>query len=156
MSAPPVQETTPDLQDQSVEDYTYEGVIPKLGPSREGDLHPSLLPIYGGQPGLEYLQCPVEQQRYWQGEGWKTVRNTNVYTIRGPSGQLDCVLLVKGERLQTSDHQANKRVLFLDPDISRVTGLNSKSGVAVESPEEAAELDQKIAKLEEELKDVEK
>lgn len=152
MSATPEVNTENPI-DQQVEDYTYDGIIPKLGPLREGDLHPSLLPIFGGQPGLEYLQAPVEQQWYWQKEGWKPVRNTHIYRILGPDGIVQCCLLVKGTAIRSADHQSNKRVLFLDPDICRITGLNIKSGVAVESPEEAAELDQKIAKLEEELKD---
>jgi len=120
---------SPEANDQTVDDYTYVGIIPKLGPGKEGDMYPSLLPIYGGQPGLEYLQCPVTNQKEWQSAGWKSVRNTHVYTIKGPLGSVDCQLLVIGERLHTSDHQSNKRVLWLDPEIERITGLNHFNGV---------------------------
>ncbi len=120
--------TPSDPTDQTVEDYTYAGIIPKLGPGKEGDMHPSLLPIFGGQPGLEYLQCPVVNQKRWQQTGWKAVRNCSIYTIKGPLGSVDCVLLVTGVRLLSSDHQSNKRKLFLDPEIERITGLNHFTG----------------------------
>lgn len=122
--------TPSDPTDQKVEDYTYVGLIPKLGPAREGDMYSSLLPIYGGQPGLEYLQCPVVSQKDWQSAGWKPVRNCSVYTIKGPLGSIDCVLLVTGVRLHSSDHQSNKRKLFLDPEIERITGLNHLNGTS--------------------------
>ena len=117
--------------EESHEAYTYVDVIPKLGPAREGDLHPSLLPIYGGRPGYTYLQCPVAQQKHAQTDSkwkWRPIHNTNVYTIRGPKGQIDCVLLCSGASIPGADEQSNKRVLLLDGDICAVTGLDIQTG----------------------------
>ena len=130
MSTDPIS-STENNSPQPLEDYTYINIIPKLGPARAGDKFPSLLPRFGGKPGYVYLQCPVTRQREAQDDTkwkWQPVRDTRIYTIRGPLGQIDCVLLCSGKAIPGTDHQANKRVHYLDPDISEVTGLDGVKG----------------------------
>ena len=131
MSTNPTQDT-PGQSTNPPEDYTYINIIPKLGPARPGDEFPSLLPRYGGKPGYVYLQCPVTRQREAQDDiqwKWQPVRDTKIYTIRGPLGQIDCVLLCSGKAIPGTDHQANKRIHYLDPDISEITGLDAEKGL---------------------------
>ncbi len=139
MQTPDTATTSRGQTEQVFEDYVYENVIPKLGPAREGDAHPSLLPLFGGQPGFIYYQCPVTRQRTAHQAGWKSVRNTVPYGIRGPNGQLDCVLLCEGEPITGSDLHANKRELLVDPDIMEITGLSVVTGFpkeeVIEEPE---------------------
>lgn len=121
-------------------DYTYTNTIPKLGPARTNDKFPSLLPLYGGKPGYTYLQCPIVRQREAQDNAkwkWQPVRDTKIYTIRGPLGQVDCVLLCSGKPIPGTDHRSNKRVVYLDPDISEITGLSGDTGLIPEEPEES-------------------
>jgi hypothetical protein len=118
------------------DDYTFDGIIPKLGPAGNQDEYPSLLPHLGGQPGYEYYVCPVTKQREAQNEGWKAVQNTNIFTIKGPLGQLDLVLLCQGSRIAGGDTTNNKRVLFLDPDVEEITGLDSVTGKPKTAPKE--------------------
>ncbi len=116
------------------EDYLFKDVIPKLGPKGNQDAYPALLPHLGGQPGYDYYQCPVTKQRQAQQEGWKPVRDTSVYAIEGPLGRLDLVLLCQGSRIAGAGTTNNKRVLYLDPDIAEITGLDPKTGMPKVAP----------------------
>lgn len=115
----------PERQNQS---YTYDGIIPKLGPAKQGDKYPSLLPKIGGQPGFEYLIAPVGRQRNWEGDGWTPVQDIHNYTILGDDGGVDCTLLVKGEIIRGVDPNASRRKLSLDKEICRITGLYAETG----------------------------
>ncbi len=108
--------------------FTYDGIIPKLGPKREGDMYPSLLPLVGGQPGLEYLQSPVNRARDWEDAGWLRVQDTFDYTIVGPAGRVHCALLVRGQIIKGIDSNASRRPLSLDKEIGRITGLDIRTG----------------------------
>jgi len=126
-------ETAP-IPTEQTEEFTFVDIIPKLGPSYKTDAYPSLLPHLGGQPGYEYYQCPLSRQRAAQAEGWRPVQNTNLYTIRGPLGQLDLVLLCRGSQIPGTDTKNNRRVMLLDPDIEEITGLSSSDGMPKEGP----------------------
>ncbi len=115
------------------EEFTYKDIIPKLGPARERDTFPSLLPFQGGRPGFEYLQCPLTSQKAARKEGWSQVKDTEIFTIEGPLGVLDLVLLARGE-LIGADTSNNKRVMYLDPDIEEITGLDSVTGLPKKAP----------------------
>lgn len=116
------------------DDFVYKNIIPKLGPARERDTFPSLLPFQGGRPGFEYYQCPHgKEQKAARREGWSQVKDTEIFTIEGPLGTLDLVLLARGEPIG-HDTSNNKRVMFLDPRIEEVTGLDSVTGLPKTEP----------------------
>jgi len=111
--------------------YTFINVIPKLGPHKVNDPHPSLLPLWGGQSGLIYLQCPVTYKKAAQDDPeyhWEPIRDTRTYTIRGPHGEVDCELLCSGTMLRGSDHMSNVRECFIHKDIWEDTGLDKETG----------------------------
>jgi len=110
---------------------TYR-LIPKLGPARVGDSHPSLLPILGGQPGLTYLQCPVTYLATAERDPdykWQGVKNTSTYTLVGPLGQIDLKLMCSGTILQGSGSQSNRRECLIHKDVEEYTGLSLITGL---------------------------
>ncbi len=129
-----------DEQNTTLRAFTYDGIIPKLGPKREGDMYPSLLPLQGGQPGLEYLQAPVGRVRAWEDDQWLRVQDTRDYTIVGPEGSVDCALLVRGKQIHGIDPNSSRRPLSLDKEIGRVTGLDVRTGTVNAPAETTVEL----------------
>jgi len=114
--------------------YTFTS-IPKLGPAVEGDALHSLLPQRGGYPGYEYAQWPTDDQRTAEDRGWQDVEGTRSYTIVGPKGAIDCILLCHGVPLHDTDVQSNRRVMSVHQRIFDVTGLSPITGLVPEEVE---------------------
>ena len=136
---------TPEVQTPQVETtrndnrpFVYHNIIPKLGPAFKDDKWPSLLGANGGRIGITYYQCPVALQRGAQDAGWGPTQDLKLYTITGPKGSVDCVLLCRGQVLVGSDPLANKRECKIHPDIPRLTGLDPQCGL-VHNPRLEAE-----------------
>lgn len=109
------------------ERYVFKGMIPKLGPSHPGEKFPALLKN-GGQPGVFYAQFPVQLVKAAEDSGWSQVSGSNgrtlaVYTIEGPLGRVDCMLLAKGRPIPGTAPNSNKRVCRVHKEIKRITGL---------------------------------
>jgi hypothetical protein len=124
----------PELGPEIHRDYTFHE-IPKLGPALERDKLPSLLPKFGGFSGYEYLQCPTALQRVAEDDGWQGVDDTRTYSIIGPNGMIDCVLLCKGSPMHDTDVRSNRRTMFVHRMIADVTGLSLETGFAPEEDE---------------------
>lgn len=109
----------------------------------EFDHIPSLKELIGGQgtPGFQYAQvcthnlkraqqdCLVEDDRT---SGWKQLPGSEAYTITGPRGSADLVLMRRGSRIPGVSGDSGARHVFADPDILKLTGLNPNPQVLKE------------------------
>ena len=99
-------------------DYTYEGYIPKLR---------QLFPRSWGVQGCEYLQVSVHNLRKAIDEGWgQCDPPAHIYTILGPSGSVDCSLLVRGTPILGANDRSGEQPCYVDGDIRSLTGLWGK------------------------------
>lgn len=114
-------------QPPAEDSYTFDH-IPKLGPAKRGDKRASLLPRYGGWPGYTYAQWPVARQKEAQSRGWFPIYGAAIYTITGPEGSIDCVLLLKGLRIHGLSPDSGLRVCKIHKDIPAATGHDYVTG----------------------------
>jgi len=121
-----------DLSDVWREGPVFHNVIPKLGPANDGDIIPSLLPRYGGLPGVTYLMCPVsyiataKRDAEWK---WGPVHGMDTYTIEGPEGSVDVELLSADAPVIGSDQVSSLCVFKIHEDIPLKTGLSKLTGL---------------------------
>jgi hypothetical protein len=92
--------------------YTYTQ-IPKLK---------QLLPRMGGRPGVEYAQVCVQHLRDAEDAGWHRVDHARVYTIVGPKGSIDLVLMERGKPVPGLGHASGKRKCQVDLLVEQATG----------------------------------
>ena len=116
----------------SLDEYTYDH-IPQLRELLEG----------GGLPGVTYLQVTVGNMKQAQLEGWNPIHRWSMaYTIVGPSGRVDCMLLAQGKPIPAMSAGSGRRICKLDPEIMKTTGLPNNGSTEAGnmlSPSEAAE-----------------
>lgn len=93
--------------------YTYDHV-PRL---RE------LLPQDAGRPGVKYAQVCSSNAKSAQDDGWGPVAGAKLFTINGPKGHCDMLLACQGNPIQGASSQEGARMMVLDHDIYRLTGL---------------------------------
>ena len=98
--------------------YTFHGMIPLL---RE------LLPKQHGRPGVTYAQVYLLNQRRAEDEGWRRIDGTAVYTIQGPKGSCDMILMGRGKPISGVGHASGKRKCYVDLAVEQITGLPVKS-----------------------------
>jgi len=131
-----------DLSDVWREGPVFNNVIPQLGPAHENDPIPSLLPKYGGRPGVEYMLCPIAQLATVTRDPdvlWSPVDGfQEIWTIQGPGGSIDVQLLAAGIPIEGADQTGNKRRFTVHPDIPKATGLSKHYGLVPVEPELAS------------------
>ncbi len=103
----------PTLENLASSPYTYDHV-PTLK---------ELLPTTKGLPGVKYIQLCTTNAKAGQDGGWGPVENAKIFTITGPKGSSDILLACKGNPIRGASTQEGARVMNLDEDIYRLTGL---------------------------------
>jgi hypothetical protein len=93
----------------------------------------SLMPNTGGLSGCTYFQCPTALQRdaemadwveQWDGQkGWRCVVNMPSYTIRGPLGSIDMVLMVAGTPIRSDAPGTTEQVCLIHDLVYETTGI---------------------------------
>lgn len=81
-----------------------------------------LLPKYRGMPGFVYAQVCTQTHRRAQEEGWKPLSDGVVYTIRGPLGSADMILLARGKAIPGQSPDAGARLCGVDRLVEELTG----------------------------------
>ena len=86
-----------------------------------------LLPNTGGLPGVKYAIVSTSNMRKAQDDGWERLSgNQKIFTIKGPSGVVDCELFGKGEPMRGIDVSAGRRVCMIDKSIRDATGFGTE------------------------------
>jgi hypothetical protein len=96
-----------------------------------GDKRGSLLPKYGGHPGLVYAQIPLAYARDAEAARppWLPMYDARRYTIIGPKGSIDMELMAQGRAIRGLPPSACKRqCLWPKRLICEVTGLDPATG----------------------------
>ncbi len=87
-----------------------------------------LLPTTGGIPGVQYLQCSLNNLRRAQDDGWGKISGRQmVYTVEGPDGTAHCELYARGKPIPGMSSDSGARRCFLDKDIRKLTGIGKPS-----------------------------
>jgi hypothetical protein len=113
--------------------------IPHLGPARPSDVRPALLPQRGGWPGLVYLQCPLSVLRDAESSGWMRLHGAETYTIEGPAGTIDMVLLAQGRILPGVAPESGRQSCVIHRTVFEQTGLDPETGFPPGQDEALAE-----------------
>ncbi len=82
-----------------------------------------LLPQYRGMPGFVYAQVCTQTLVRAQSEGWQHLGDRKVYTIVGPQGQADMILLTRGQPIPGQSPDAGARLCGVDNLVQELTGL---------------------------------
>ena len=99
-----------------------------------------LLPSTAGRPGVEYAQISTINARKAQDEGWSPLTGgVAFYTIKGPKGSVDCMLLGKGFPIRGQAPFGGSRTCFVDGAIYEGTGHPDTSLEGVPVVDEQAE-----------------
>jgi hypothetical protein len=113
-------------------DYTFDQ-IPRLGPvirNESGAIGTApVLLSNGGLAGYTYAQIPLTELKLRVAGGWQHPvtddkdRPIPTYTINGPKGSIDCVLVTAGAPIPGVSNDSNQRPCYIHPDIYEVTGI---------------------------------
>ena len=111
----------------------FEGCIPRLGPVihniSTGALGTRGVLLYsGGRPGYLYAQIPLDREKQYTDLGWDRVVGGDgnplpTYTIRGPAGAVDCVLLAVGQPIPGLTNSSMLADCLVHDDIPLRTGI---------------------------------
>lgn len=78
----------------------------------------------GGWPGVRYMYTAVHRQKQMIQNGWWLVPNAGkVYTVSGPAGTMDCVVMGLGEPIRGADPSNGTREWYIDPELEDGTGV---------------------------------
>lgn len=120
----------PKSQSAGPEDLLEFSYVPELR---------DLLPKNRGLPGVIYAQVCVHHAKAAQDLGWRMVHGTGYYSIVGPRGRADMVLMCSGKPIRGAAPQAGARRLLADEDILKLTGLNPNPSQVQEKREQPKE-----------------
>jgi len=81
----------------------------------------------GGWPGISYAYVSVANQKKYMTEFglWLVPNNGKVYTISGPKGQMDCIIMGHGEPIRGADPSNGLREWYVDHDLEEGTGVSA-------------------------------
>lgn len=83
-----------------------------------------LLPATGGIPGVTYAQVCAKNVHAAQTAEWDSVHGAKAYEIVGPDGRNTAMVLAcKGTPVRGMDARSGRRMMFLDQDVFRLTGM---------------------------------
>ncbi len=86
-----------------------------------------LIPDTGGTPGYEYAQVALANAKRAQDAGldppWRPVPGAQFYTITGPKGSIDLMLLRRGSPIRGLSPQSGARQCYIDKAVYSQTGL---------------------------------
>jgi len=75
-----------------------------------------------GWPGVKYAQVCVHNAKRARDHGLRAIHGTEMYTVRGPSGDAHMTLMGLGEVIPGASPEAGARELFFDGEMGRLTG----------------------------------
>ena len=91
-----------------------------------------LMPRTAGLPGVTYVQVTVGNQRKAQDGKWVSVLGSRVYSINGPNGRADMILMAWGKPIQGVGTESGARECLIDPETYVLTGFPDPEKAKVE------------------------
>jgi hypothetical protein len=82
--------------------------------------------IGGGRPGVTYAYILSKNLNRAQKQGWAMLHRCPGFTVVGPKGQADMVIMGRDEPIEGASPESCANILLVDTEADNVTGLNGK------------------------------